>query len=244
MAVYQVAVREFEDRRTHLAIDHRSGVAEEVLVVRALRRRIGDDQGCLSAASRASAALGVVRGRGRHVAHVDGVQCRDVDAELHRRGAKEHRQEPVGLPYLAESLLVLRELPALSLSEAETLLTDLPVVGIDLGGVLARLEAEQRVRRGAEHPGEILVQVTEERVPRGATVVGQVIARSEDDASIVEPPTRLVERGVLLRQEAVRRPRSKEIVDEPVEVLRAQFSDGRVAAPDARRAQLSPETAS
>ena len=244
VAVDKVPVRELEHRRAHLAMDHRLGVAEEVLVVRALRRRVRDDQGGLPVAARTSAALGVVRGRGRHVAHVDRVQCRDVDAELHRRGAKKHRQEPIGLSDLAESLLFLRELPALSLSEAETLLTDLPVVGIDLGGVLARLEAEQRVRRGAEHPGEVLVQVAEERVPRGAGVVGQVIARFEDDACIVESPTDLVERRVLLRHEAVRRPRSEEVVDEPVEVLRAQVSDGLVAAPTARRAQRSPETAS
>ena len=176
VAVDQVPVRELEDRRPHLAVDHRLRVAEEVLVVRALRRRVRNHQGGLSAAARAPAALRVVRRRGRHVAHVDRVERRDVDAELHRRGAKEDRQEPIGLSDLSESLLVLRELLALSISEAEALLADLPVVGIDLGGVLARLEPEERVGRGAEHPGEVLVEVAEERVLRGTAAVRRFIA--------------------------------------------------------------------
>ena len=52
MAGDQVPVREVEDRRAHLTVDHRLGVAEEVLVVGALGRRIRDDQGRLSAAAR------------------------------------------------------------------------------------------------------------------------------------------------------------------------------------------------
>ena len=91
MAVDQVPVRELQDRRTYLAVNHRPGIAEEVLVVGALRRRVRDDQRGLPAPARASAALGVVRRRGRHVAHVNRVQGRDVDAELHRRRAEEHR---------------------------------------------------------------------------------------------------------------------------------------------------------
>ena len=43
MAVDQVPVRKLEDRRPYLAVDHRLGIAEEVLVVGALRRRIRDD---------------------------------------------------------------------------------------------------------------------------------------------------------------------------------------------------------
>ena len=243
VAVDQVPVRELENRRPHLAVDHRLRVAEEVLVVRALGRRIRDHQGGLSAAARAPAALRVVRRRGRHVAHVDRVERRDVDAELHRRGAKQDRQEPIGLSNLSEMLLVVRELPALSISEAKALLPDLPVVGIDLGGVLARLEPEERVGRGAEHRGEVLVEVAEERVPSGIAAVFWFIARLEDDTGIVEAPAGLVERGVLLRHEAVRRRRTKEVVDEPVEVLRAQVSDDRVVAPEPRRAQRSPQTA-
>ena len=188
MAVDQVPVRELQDRRTYLAVDHRPGVAEEVLVVGALRRRVGDDQGGLAAAARASAALGVVRRRGRHVAHVDRVQGRDVDAELHRRGAEEHRQEPVGLAGLPESLLVRRKLLALAFAEAEALLPDLAVVGIDLGGVLARLEPEERVHGGAEHPREVLVEVAEERVLPGTAAVLRRAAQPEEDARVVEAP--------------------------------------------------------
>ena len=105
---------------------------------------------------------------------MDGVQCRDVDSELHRRGAEENRQESIGLTGLAESLFFLPELVALALAEAEALLPDLAVVAIDLGGVLACLEPEERVRRGAEHRREVLVEVAEESVlPGTAFVFGQ-----------------------------------------------------------------------
>ena len=244
MAVDQVPVRELQDRRTYLAVNHRPGIAEEVLVVGALRRRVRDDQGGLPAPARASAALGVVRRRGRHVAHVDGVQGRDVDAKLHRRGAEEHRQESIGLADLPEPPLVRIELLALAFAEAEALLPDLAVVGIDLGGVLARLEPEERVHGGAEHPREVLVEVAEERVLPGTAAVLRRAAQPEEDARVVEAPSGLIERRALLRYEAVRRARTEEVLDELVELLRLQVADGRVAAPEARRAQRSPETTS
>ena len=244
MAGDQVPVREVEDRRAHFAVDHRLGVAEEVLVVGALGRCVGDDQGRLPAAARPSAPLGVVRRRRGHVAHVDRVQGRDVDAELHRRGAEEDRQEPVGLAGLPELLLFLRELLALALAEAEALLPDLAVLGIDLGGVLARLEPEERVHRGAEHPRKVLVEVAEERILRGSAAVRRGVAQAEDDAGVVDAPPGPVERGALLGHEAVRRARTEKVIDEPIEVFRVQVADRRVAAPEFRLAQGSPETAS
>ena len=244
MAVDQVPVRELQDRRAYLAVDHRPGVAEEVLVVGALRGRVRDDQGGLAAPARASAALGVVGRRGRNVAHMDRIQGGDVDAELHRRGAEEHRQESIGLAGLPEPLLVRLELFALAFAEAEALLPDLAVVGIDLGGVLARLEPEERVHGGAEHPREVLVEVAEERVLPGTAAVLRRAAQPEEDARVVEAPPGLIERRALLRYEAVRRARTEEVLDELVELLRLQPADGRVTAPEARRAQRSPETAS
>ena len=148
------------------------------------------------------------------------VQCRDVHAELHRRGAKEHRQEPVGLAGLPESLLVPRKLPALALAEAEALLPELAVVGVDLGGVLACLEPEERMRGGPEHPSEVLVEVAEERVPRGTAAVIRRAAQAEDDACVVESPAGLIERSALLGNETVRRARAEEVFDELVELLR------------------------
>ena len=249
MAGDQVPVREVEDRRAHLAVDHRLGVAEEVLVVGALGRCVGDDQGRLPAAARPSAPLGVVRRRRGHVAHVDRVQGRDVDAELHRRGAEEDRQEAAGLAGLPELFLVRRELLALALAEAEALLPDLAAVGIDLGGVLARLEPEERVHRGAEHSRQVLVEVAEERVLRRSAAVRRDVVRRgaaqpEHDAGVVDPPPGLVEGGALLGHEAVRRARPEEVADEPIEVLRAQVPDRRFAAPERRRAQGAAETAS
>ena len=169
---------------------------------------------------------------------------RDVDAELHRRGAEEHRQEAIGLAGLPEQLLVRRELLALALAEAEALLPELAVVGIDLGGVLARLEPEERVHRGAEHSRQVLVEVAEERVPRGAAAVRPRVAQAEDDAGVVELPSGLIECGPHLRHEAVRRARTEEIGNELVELSRREVADGSVTVPEARRAQRSPECAS
>ena len=74
---------EIEQRRTNLAVHHALRIAEEVLVVGALGRGVGEHQGGLPAATGAAAALGVVRRGGRQVAHVDHHQLGDVDAELH-----------------------------------------------------------------------------------------------------------------------------------------------------------------
>src|SRR5690606_3590949 len=93
----------------------------------------------------AAAALRVVRGRRRDVAQVDGVQSGDVDAELHRRRAEEDRQEAVRLTDLAEVLFVGAELLTLLVPESEALLTHRALLAVDLRGVLARLESEERV---------------------------------------------------------------------------------------------------
>ena len=87
--------------RSSLARSSRGGVtapatmscgAEEVLVVRAAGRAVGEHERGLPAAAGAAAALRVVRRRGRDVAHVDDVELGDVDAELHRRRAEQDRQ--------------------------------------------------------------------------------------------------------------------------------------------------------
>ena len=85
VAADQVLVREINVRGIDGASHHARRVGEEVLVMRRLRGAVGDDQRGLAAAPGPPAALGVIRGRGRHVAHVDCVQRRDVDAELHGR---------------------------------------------------------------------------------------------------------------------------------------------------------------
>ena len=84
VALDQFAVGQVERRRIHLAVHHPHGVAEVVLVMRALAGAVGDDERRLSGPAGTAAALRVVGRRGRHVAHVDGVQRRDVDAKFHR----------------------------------------------------------------------------------------------------------------------------------------------------------------
>src|SRR5690606_32708699 len=136
-----------EERRANFAMHHRLWVAEEVLVVRALRGAVRQHQRSLSAAARATAALRIVRGRRRDVAQVDGVQRRDIDTKFHRRRAEEDRQEAVGLADLAQVFLVGAQLLAFLQAEAEALLAHRPLLAVDLRGVLARLETEEWVNR-------------------------------------------------------------------------------------------------
>ena len=73
VAVYEVLVGEIDGRGLDHARDHRRRVVEEVLIVGALRRAVGKDQGRLTAAPSAAAALHVICGRRRHVAQIDDV---------------------------------------------------------------------------------------------------------------------------------------------------------------------------
>ena len=135
----EVFVREVETRRSHLARDHLFWPAKEVLVVRAARRAVVEDECGLTAAARAAASLRVVRRRRRNVAHVDDVEICDIDAELHRGRAEED-----GQPRLAKALLAR-----------------LALLRRHLGGVLARLEP-------LPVGGDAAVEVDEESVRCGA----------------------------------------------------------------------------
>ena len=149
--------------------------AEIVLIVRALRGAVGHDQRGLAGASGAPGALRVV-GRGRrHVAHVDGVERRDVDAEFHSRRAEQGRQEDVGLADLAQLFLLLGELCAVLVAPAEPPFPPFPPVLIDLGGVLAAFDAEQGLAAARERVGERAVKLDEIGV-RGAAVGASVRA--------------------------------------------------------------------
>ena len=118
VGAHQILVAQVDARRGDGTGDHLARLAEEVLVVRAAPRAVGEDQRRLAAAAGPAAALGVVGRRRRHVAQVDDVELGDVDAELHGRRAEEQRQ----------------------VAGAEAVLALLAVLGRDLGGVLARLE--------------------------------------------------------------------------------------------------------
>src|SRR5262245_4745986 len=118
MRLDQVFVGEVEARGRDLAGHHPLGPPEEVLVVRAPRRAIGDDERRLAATAGAATPLRVVRWRGRHVAQVDDVEAGDIDAQLHRRRAIEDRK-----PGITEAALAV--------------LADL---ARDLRGVLTRLQ--------------------------------------------------------------------------------------------------------
>ena len=85
VAAHQLFIGQVERRRADFAMHHARRVGKEELIVGAARCAIGQHQRRHAAAASAPASLGVVGRRGRHVAQVDGVQRRDVDAEFHGR---------------------------------------------------------------------------------------------------------------------------------------------------------------
>src|SRR5579883_1838040 len=96
----------------------------EILVVWATRRADAAEnrnQGGLALAPGASGALGVVGGRRRHIAHIDGGKLADVDAQFHRGRADQRIERVAGL---AEALF---NLPT--------------VLAADLGAVFLRFHA-------------------------------------------------------------------------------------------------------
>ena len=113
------------------------GLSEVILVVRAPSRAVCVNKRRLPASARPPAALGVVGRRRRHVAEVDDVQLGDVDAQLHRRRAKQQRE--VGRP---ESFFPL-----------------LAIFRRDLGGVLARFQSRLQINEASIAFDEVFVDL-------------------------------------------------------------------------------------
>ena len=115
----------------------------------------------MTAAPRPAAALGVVRRRRRHIAHVDGVQRGDVHAQLHRWRAVQEPQ-----PGIAELLLAL-----------------LAHAGIHLGGVLPCLQGLHKgpalgLARVGNQRSKVFVEVAEVGIHRPALATGfQLLAQ-------------------------------------------------------------------
>ena len=112
----------------------------------------------MTAAPRPAAALGVVRRRRRHIAHVDGVQRGDVHAQLHRWRAVQEPQ-----PGIAELLLAL-----------------LAHAGIHLGRVLPRFQGLHKgpalgLARVSNQRGEILIEAAEVAVHGSAAAAALLL---------------------------------------------------------------------
>ena len=142
MRLDQIAVGEVDGGRADDAAHHRLAPAKVILIVRTLRRAVGQDQRRLARTAGTAGALRIIRWRRRHVAQVDGVERRDIDAELHGRRAEQHRQEDVGLTGLAQFLLFLRELGAILLAPTEPPFAPFAPLGVDLRSVLSAFDAE------------------------------------------------------------------------------------------------------
>ena len=149
---HQVPIAQVDPGRGDRARDHLAGSSEVVLVVRAAARAVRVHQRRLAATAGPSAALRIV-GRGRrHVAHVDHVQLRNVDAQLHRRRTEQQRQLRAAEPVLALFTIVARDLrrvlPRLEQClEVDEALVALHEVVIRLGRNFADIEQPRAVHR-------------------------------------------------------------------------------------------------
>ena len=79
---------------------------------------VGEDQCRLTATTCATAALGIVGGSRRRIAHVDGVKVGNINAQFHGRRTKQNGE----------------------FGGAEAFFTVFAISGIDLSGVLAGFE--------------------------------------------------------------------------------------------------------
>jgi hypothetical protein len=111
-----------------------------------------------------------------------------------------------------------RELFALLLAVAEALLADRALSLVDLRGVFAGLESEERVHGGSQRLGEVAVEVAEERVVRWERSAGSA-RRNTTQASFRRQPG-LAEGGRLLETRGPNGRRAQKRRDEGVEVLR------------------------
>ena len=107
VALHQLLVCQVDSRWPDLSGHHGRRMAKEVLVVRALGCTVGENQGRLPAATSSAAALCVVRGRGRDVVQIHGVQGGNIHPQLHGRGTDQSRQRSRPLPRLAQLVAVV-----------------------------------------------------------------------------------------------------------------------------------------
>ena len=89
MTPRDLGVVERESRIVNGAPDHLVGMREVVLVVAVSAAERGHGRDCVSAPACSACALLVVRARRRHVPERDAREGADVDADLHRRRARQ-----------------------------------------------------------------------------------------------------------------------------------------------------------
>src|SRR5918992_968399 len=164
MAFDEIGIGQIDRRWTNHPVNHFLRLTKEILVMRALSGAVGDDKCGLPATSRTSAPLRIVGGRRRHVAHVDDVHRRDVDAELHGRRAEERGQKTTVLAHFFQLIrLVLEGLPIVW-TEAEASLANLAKLALDLRCMLPTLEAKEGCAAFGKQACDLLIQPTEIRI--------------------------------------------------------------------------------
>ena len=92
MSADKVLISKVKPWRRYRSGYHVLGSFKEILVVRATRGTVRENERWLPTASCSTTALGIIGRRRWHVAHVDDVELGDINAKLHSGRAVENRQ--------------------------------------------------------------------------------------------------------------------------------------------------------
>src|SRR4051794_36990468 len=88
----QVAVGQIERWRPYHAANHFFWVLKVMLIVRTLRRAVGDHQSSLPRTTCTAGALRIIGRSRRYITEINGIERRDVDTQFHRRGTEKDRK--------------------------------------------------------------------------------------------------------------------------------------------------------
>ena len=130
---------------------------------------------------------------GRHIAQVDGIQSGDVDAEFHGRRAEQYRQEIIRLASLPERIFVRRDILLILWSPAESPLSPLAALLVDLRSVFAAFETKEPFAIASERFGERLIKL--DKVAIWIATVGAAISGDETHRIGRQTPALAIERG-------------------------------------------------
>ena len=138
MALKELLIRQVDGWGAHYPLHNLRLIPEVPLVMRALRRAVGEDQRGLPGTPGPSAALGVVGRRRGDVPHIDDVQRRDIHPQLHGRRTVEHRERKK-----RPALIFLLPILFVPGAAAETPLQKFAGIGGHLRRMLVGLKAEE-----------------------------------------------------------------------------------------------------
>ena len=242
MAAYQVFVGQVQGWCTHFAMHHGGRIGEEVLIVGAFCCAVGEDQCRHATTSGTPAALRVVGWCGRHIAQIDGIERRNIDAQFHGRRTKQHRQETVVLADFGELGGAISQCVLFRITEAETHFADFAAVGIDLRRMFARLIVKNMETVG-QSARQVAIQIAEILVIHRAALGHTLTAAKQHAAGIELPSGEAAEGAGYFEHQPDLRRGQEQILQQVAVVLALECCGTGIVPPQAGSAQRPTQSA-